>query len=76
MNRDRMLSQLPPTNNQRWTFGRKAAVVAAVAAGYITFGEASRRYRLSVEEFLEWQREVEAREQRRRRAAQRENGTH
>ena len=76
MNRERMLAQLPPSNNQRWTFSRKAAVVAAVEAGIISFGEAAHRYRLSEEEFLAWQREVEARESRRRRGSQRDRETH
>jgi transposase-like protein len=70
--RKRMIAQLPATNNQRWTFSRKAAVVAAVAAGAITFREAARRYRLSAEEFLAWQREVETRQTRRRDGAQRQ----
>jgi len=39
---------------------RKAAVVAAVRAGAITVEEACRRYQLSEEEFLAWQRAFEA----------------
>ena len=39
---------------------RKAAVVAAVHAGMITVEEACRRYELSEEEFLAWQRAFEA----------------
>ena len=39
---------------------RKAAVVAAVRAGMITVEEACRRYQLSEEEFLAWQRAFEA----------------
>lgn len=35
---------------------RKAAVVAAVRAGKITMEEALRRYQLTEEEFLSWQR--------------------
>jgi hypothetical protein len=35
---------------------RKAAVVAAVRAGMITVEEACRRYQLSEEEFVSWQR--------------------
>ena len=38
---------------------RKAAVVAAVRAGVITFEEACRRYELSEEELLSWQRAFE-----------------
>lgn len=51
---------LPPPNTKRWVVRRKAAVVAAVRAGVITFEEACRRYQLSEEEFLAWQRAFEA----------------
>jgi hypothetical protein len=51
---------LPPPNTQRWVLRRKAAVVAAVRAGVITLEEACRRYQLSEEEFLGWQRAFEA----------------
>lgn len=71
-----MIAELPATNNQRWTFARKAAVVAAVENGAITFGEAARRYQLSEEEFLGWQREVAAREARRRDSTPRRRGDH
>jgi hypothetical protein len=39
---------------------RKAAVVAAVRAGKITMEEALRRYQLTEEEFLSWQRALES----------------
>ena len=39
---------------------RKAAVVAAVRVGRITMQEALRRYQLTEEEFLSWQRAFEA----------------
>jgi transposase-like protein len=51
---------LPPINIRRWTIRRKAAVVAAVAAGEVTREEVSRRYQISAEEFLSWQRAYEA----------------
>jgi hypothetical protein len=38
---------------------RKAEVVAAVRAGLISLEEACDRYRLSVEEFLSWQRLID-----------------
>jgi len=38
---------------------RKAAVVAAVRSGKITMEEALRRYQLTEEEFLSWQRAFE-----------------
>jgi hypothetical protein len=52
---------LPPPNTKRWVVRRKAAVVMAVRAGVITLEEACRRYQLSEEEFLAWQRAFEAR---------------
>ena len=39
---------------------RKAEVVAAVRGGLISLEEACQRYTLSVEEFLSWQRAIEA----------------
>ena len=50
---------LPPTGTKRWVIRRKAEVVAGVRAGLITLEEACRRYALSVEEFLSWQRLIE-----------------
>jgi hypothetical protein len=50
----------PPPNTQRWVARRKAAVVAAVRSGAITIEEALRRYQLTEEEFLSWQRAFEA----------------
>jgi hypothetical protein len=51
--------ELPPANTRRWVARRKAAVVAAVSGGMITFDEACRRYQMSEEEFLAWQRAFE-----------------
>ena len=45
---------LPPPDTKRWTARRKASVVAAVQSGMITVEEVSRRYGLSVDEFLSW----------------------
>ena len=50
---------LPPPNTKRWVIRRKAEVVAAVRGGVMTLDEACRRYTLSVEEFLAWQRAIE-----------------
>ena len=50
---------LPPPNTKRWVVRRKAAVVAAVRTDVITLEEACRRYQLSKEEFLAWQRAFE-----------------
>ena len=51
---------LPPPNTKRWVVRRKAAVLAAVRSGAITLEEACRRYGLSEEEFLSWQRAFDA----------------
>jgi hypothetical protein len=57
----RMLTvgDLPPANTRRWVARRKAEVVAAVRGGLISLDEACRRYTLSVEEFLSWQRAID-----------------
>ena len=47
---------LPPANTVRWVARRKAEVIAAVHGGLLTMAEACNRYRLSSEEFLEWER--------------------
>jgi hypothetical protein len=47
---------LPPANTARWVARRKAEVIAAVHGGLLTMAEACNRYRLSSEEFLEWER--------------------
>ena len=51
---------LPPIDVHRWTIRRKAAVVTAVATNKITREEVCRRYQISVEEFLSWQRAYES----------------
>ena len=53
------MGDLPPPNTQIWVVRRKAAVVAAVRSGTITIEEALRRYQLTEEEFLSWQRAFE-----------------
>lgn len=50
---------LPSPNTKRWVIRRKAEVVAAVRGGLLTLDEACKRYRLSVEEFLSWQRSID-----------------
>ena len=54
------MADLPPPNTNRWVARRKAAVLAALRAGAITMEEACRRYALSEEELLAWQRAFEA----------------
>jgi Protein of unknown function (DUF1153) len=50
---------LPSPDTKRWVARRKAVVVHAVRSGAISLQEACRRYKLSVEEFLAWQRAIE-----------------
>src|SRR4051812_40240412 len=54
-----LLHELPSPDTRRWVVRRKAVVVQAVRNGAITLQEACRRYNLSVEEFLAWQRAIE-----------------
>jgi hypothetical protein len=51
--------ELPSPNTKRWVVRRKAVVVAAVRSGALSLQEACRRYNLSVEEFLAWQRSID-----------------
>ena len=53
------MGSLPPDNTKRWVARRKAAVVAAVHRGELTFEQACRRYQLSEEEFRSWERAYE-----------------
>ena len=54
------LDSLPAPETKRWGIRRKAVVVAAVRAGVISLEDACRRYTLSIEEFLAWQRLVDS----------------
>jgi hypothetical protein len=54
------IDALPPSDTKRWVIRRKAEVVAAVRSGVISLEDACKRYTLSVEEFLNWQRLVES----------------
>ena len=53
-------NDLPPPDTKRWVMRRKAEVVAGVRSGLISLEEACRRYTLSVEEFLSWQRLIDS----------------
>jgi len=53
------LADLPPPDTKRWVMRRKAEVVAGVRAGLLSFEEACRRYNLSPEEFMSWQRLID-----------------
>jgi len=50
------LDSLPPPNTKRWVVRRKAEVVAGVRSGLISLEEACKRYTLSIDEFLSWER--------------------
>jgi hypothetical protein len=54
------INDLPPPDTKRWVIRRKAEVVAAVRSGVISLDEACRRYTLSIEEFLTWQRLIDS----------------
>ncbi len=54
------VNSLPRTDTKRWVIRRKAEVVAAVRNGLIGLDEACQRYRLSVDEFLNWEQLIEA----------------
>ena len=58
---------LPASNEVRWVRRRKAQVVAAVRGGILSLSDALGRYSLSLEEFIEWEREVGAELAERRR---------
>ena len=44
------------SGTNRWTTRRKAAVVLAVRQGQVSLDEVRLRYRLSVDEFVAWER--------------------
>jgi hypothetical protein len=47
---------LPPADTRHWVARRKAQVVEAIQSGRLSLDDASRLYRLSVEEFGAWKR--------------------
>ena len=53
------ISDLPPVETERWVIRRKAEVVAAVRGGLLSLDEACDRYRLTNEEFLNWQQSID-----------------
>jgi hypothetical protein len=48
-----------PSLGRRWTVRRKAAVIEAVRGGWVPVEEACRLYKLSVDEFLAWERDID-----------------
>ena len=53
------IADLPPAATKRWVIRRKAEVVAAVRGGLLSLEDACKRYRLTVDEFLSWQRSID-----------------
>src|SRR3954469_10333368 len=53
------LADLPRPDAQRWVASRKAIIVAAVRGGLLSMSDACARYRLTTEEFLSWQTQVD-----------------
>jgi hypothetical protein len=53
------IDDLPPPETKRWVIRRKAEVVAGVRNGLISIEDACNRYKLSVEEFISWQRLID-----------------
>jgi len=52
------LADLPSPNTERWVIRRKAEVVVAVRGGLLSLEDACKRYTLTVEEFLAWERAI------------------
>jgi len=52
------LADMPSPTTKRWVIRRKAQVVAAVEGGLISLGRACELYRLSVDEYLNWERAI------------------
>ena len=53
------IADLPPPTTKRWVIRRKAEVVAAVRGGLLSLDDACKRYKLTIDEFLSWQRLIE-----------------
>jgi hypothetical protein len=53
------IADLPPKDAKRWVIRHKAKVVAAVRGGLLSLEEACERYKLTVDEFLSWQRSID-----------------
>lgn len=48
--------ELPSPSTTRWVARRKAQVVSAVRSGLLSIDEALKRYRLTTEEFVSWEK--------------------
>ncbi len=53
------IADLPPRDTKRSVIRRKAEVVAEVRCGLLSIEEACDRYKLTVDEFLSWQRSID-----------------
>jgi hypothetical protein len=53
------IADLPTKDTKRWVIRRKAEVVAAVRGGLLSLEGACERYKLTVDEFLSWQRSID-----------------
>ena len=52
-------SSEPAPSNRRWTVRRKAAIVEAVRSGQVSLDAICQAYKLSIEEFLAWERDMD-----------------
>lgn len=52
------MPDLPPPSTWLWTLRRKATVIAAVHGGWVPIEEVCQSYKISVDEFLAWERDV------------------
>ena len=53
------MADLPLPNTKRWVVRRKAEVVAAVRGGLLSLDDACKRYQLTIDEFMIWQRLID-----------------
>ena len=53
------LADLPASNTRRWVVQRKAQVVVAVRGGLLSLEDACSRYRLTMDEYLNWQKSID-----------------
>ena len=54
------LADLPASNTRRWIIMHKAQVVAAVRGGLLSLEDACSRYRLTMDEYLNWQQSIDS----------------
>ena len=51
---------LPSPETNRWTPGRKAAVIEGVRQGLLTIEKACERYNLTIDEYRAWERDFDS----------------